>query len=149
MNKIRVLIIDEHPVVCQALALRLDAVPCISVVGSICEFNAGLSDATNLQPDVILLELKTRPDRRSRGSSLNPVKAISSLLSSSHSGVIVLTSYLDESERDEALEAGAKRYLLKDIDTSRLIAEIEAVAHAIPPIPSQAHRIDSQNSKQV
>lgn len=149
MDKIRVLIIDEHPVVCQALASRLDAVPSICVVGSICEFKAGLSDATNLQPDVILLELKTGPDRRSKGVGLNPVGAISALLSSSHSGVIVLTSYLDECERDEALGAGAQRYLLKDIDTGKLIAEIEAVARTMPRITSKAHTVDSRNSKQA
>jgi DNA-binding NarL/FixJ family response regulator len=43
-------------------------------------------------------------------------------------GIIVLTSYSDSDERESALQAGARRYLLKNIDTARLLIEIEAVA---------------------
>jgi DNA-binding response OmpR family regulator len=42
-------------------------------------------------------------------------------------GIIVLTSYADDDEHQAALEAGAKRYLLKHIDSASLTAEIEAV----------------------
>ncbi|MFW5940720.1 MAG: response regulator [Chloroflexota bacterium] len=150
MNEIRVLIIDEHPAVCQALASRLDSVPSIAVVGSMSEFAAGLLGANDLQPDVILLELKTRTDGSHARLGLDPVSAISTLLASSHSRIIVLTSYLDEGERDDALQAGAKRYLLKDIDTSRLISEIEAVACPecrVPPLKSR--RPDPSRSNHI
>jgi DNA-binding NarL/FixJ family response regulator len=40
--------------------------------------------------------------------------------------IVVLTSYLDADEQEEALQAGAARYLLKDIDTPQLAREIEA-----------------------
>ncbi|HSM55899.1 MAG TPA: response regulator transcription factor [Candidatus Sulfomarinibacteraceae bacterium] len=150
MNRIRVLIIDEHPAVCQALASRLDSVPTIAVVGSMSEFAAGLLGANDLQPDVILLELKTRTDGPHTRLGLDPVSAISTLLASSRGRIIVLTSYLDESERDEALQAGAKRYLLKDIDTSRLISEIEAVACPdcrVPPL--KQHRPNPSHNNHV
>lgn len=123
MKKIRLLIIDEHPAVCQALVTRLNAVTSIEVVGSASTYEEGLAGAGILKPDVILLELKGSGD-----NEIEPLHAISRLLVRGPAGVIVLTSYLDEMERRGALEAGARRYLLKDIDTARLVGEIEAVA---------------------
>ena len=43
----------------------------------------------------------------------------------------MLTSYAEDDEREAALAAGASRYLLKHIDTARLLSEIEAVAAEI------------------
>lgn len=123
MKKIRVLIIDEHPAVCQALSARLDAVPSLEVAGTACTLLEGVESAQLVQPDVILLELKSRGD-----NGIDAIDAVSRLLTCGPTGVIVLTSYLDVIEREDALEAGARRYLLKDIDTRRLIDEIEAVA---------------------
>ena len=128
IDRIRVLIIDEHPAVCQALSTRLAAVPTVTVVGSECDFNDGLAGARDLRPDVILVELKNINEKNGKSTSQDPTAIISSLLACCCSGVIVLTSYPDEQERSGALAAGARRYLLKDIDTVRLVAEIEAVA---------------------
>jgi DNA-binding NarL/FixJ family response regulator len=123
MEKIRVLIIDEHPAVCQALVVRLSAVSSIEVVGSASTYREGLKGSQIFQPDVILLELKGTGE-----NDIEPLDAVSGLLAGGPAGVIVLTSYLDESERAGALEAGALRYLLKEIDTTHLVGEIEAVA---------------------
>lgn len=129
MKKIRVLIIDEHPAVCRALTLRLDAVPSVDVIGSLCDFEEGLACSATLRPDVILMEIKGKCDDVARS-----LRAIALLVANRPAGIIVLTSYLDEAERDGALKAGAARYLLKDIDTERLVAEIEAVAGAAPAV---------------
>lgn len=123
MKKIRVMIIDEHPAVCRALTLRLDAVPSVDVIGSVCDFEEGLACSQALRPDVILIEIKGKYDDMARS-----LRAISRLVADRAAGIIVLTSYLDEAERDHALKAGAVSYLLKDIDTERLVTEIEAVA---------------------
>jgi DNA-binding NarL/FixJ family response regulator len=128
MKNIRVLIIDEHPAVCQALTSRLGAVPTVTVVGAVSDFSEGLCRLGELQPDVILLELKVKSKREERRRDLDPVVAINRLNESSGAGVIVLTTYLDDAERERALRAGARRYLLKQIDTARLVIEIEAVA---------------------
>lgn len=123
MKKIRVMIIDEHPAVCRALTLRLDAVASVDVIGSVCDFEEGLACSQALRPDVILIEIKGKCDDMARS-----LRAISRLVADRPAGIIVLTSYLDEAERDHALKAGAVSYLLKDIDTERLVTEIEAVA---------------------
>lgn len=135
MEKIRVLIIDEHPAVCQALAARLRAVPSIEVVGALSALPEGLESLDEAKADVVLLDVIDKA-----GGGPEVLSAILRLLASGRAGVIVLTSYVDEIERTHAMQAGARRYLLKDIDTLRLITEIEAVAReampALPLIPS-------------
>lgn len=143
LKKIRVLIIDEHPVVCRALTLRLDAVPNVDVIGSVCDFDEGLACSRALCPDVILVEIKGKCDDVARS-----LRAIGRLAAQRPAGIVVLTSYLDEAERDGALKAGAVRYLLKDIDTERLVSEIEAVADEPPTVPhSAAANRDSKGSR--
>jgi DNA-binding NarL/FixJ family response regulator len=100
----------------------------IKVIGATCDFTEGVKVAQFAQPDIILLELKASGHCGDQGPNLNPLAAISQLLQTGRSSVIILTSYLDEAELDTAIGAGAKRYLLKDIDTEKLVSEIEAVA---------------------
>lgn len=127
MDQIEVLIIDEHAAVCHALASRLSAVTSIRVVGATCDLGEGLCLAEMSRPDIILLELKWSDRIGNRRTFQDPDRAISKLLKAGGCSIIVLTSYLDEAEKDSAIAAGAKRYLLKDIDTGRLVTEIEDV----------------------
>ncbi len=133
MDKIQVLIIDEHSAVCRALASRLGAACSIRVVGATSDFAEGKCMAQSVRPDVTLLELKTGGGIRCR-RALDPLSAVSELLASGSGSVVVLTSYLDEVEAAAAIDAGAKRYLLKDIDTAGLVHEIEQVARAEPMV---------------
>ena len=148
IDKIRVLIIDEHRAVCQALSNRLNAAPTINVVGSEPDFIDGLAGARTLMPDVILLELKNLREGNGESRGSDPTAIISRLLECCTSAVIVLTSYADEQERSGALQAGARRYLLKDIDTVRLVAEIEAVALETRAMPPGAHARSQSEDEQ-
>lgn len=123
MKIIKVLIVDEYLAVRQALAARLRAFPHLEVVATEGDFDQGLKSAHTLQPDVVLLEIKGSGKLES-----NPVGAMNKALAGHPAGIIVLTSYADVDERKAALDAGARRYLLKHIDSARLLAEIEAVA---------------------
>ncbi len=123
MKRIKVLIVEDHPAVRQALAARLSSFPQIDVLAAPESLRQALKQAQRLKPDVILLELK--------GSSSNwpnPVGEMNKALAGHPAGIIVLTSYADGDEREAAQAAGARRYLLKQIDSARLISEIEAVA---------------------
>lgn len=126
MKIIKVLIVDEHLAVRQALAARLRAFSHIEVVATAQDFREGLECARTTRPDVILLELKG-------ASSLqpDPVGELKGALADHRAGIIVLTSYADDDEREAALSAGACRYLLKHIDSTRLLNEIEAVANEV------------------
>jgi DNA-binding NarL/FixJ family response regulator len=126
MEKIKVLIVDEYLAVRRALAARLSAFPHIDVIDTAIDIREGIDKARTLHPDVILLELK--------GPStllINPVSEMHQALAGHPAGIIVLTSYAEDDEREAALAAGASRYLLKHVDTARLLSEIEAVAAEI------------------
>lgn len=123
MNRIKVLIVEDHPAVRLALAARLDSFPQIDVLATPEGLRQALKQAQRLKPDVVLLELKGT-------SSIwpDPVGEMSKALAGHPTGIIVLTSYADADEREAAQAAGARRYLLKHIDSARLLSEIEAVA---------------------
>lgn len=125
MKQINVLIIENHVAVRRALAARLDSFSHINVVATTANFAEGLELVDRFRPDVILLELKG-----ARGL-LNPVGDMNQAIASYPAGIIVLTSYADDEEREAALQAGANRFLLKQIDSARLLHEIEAVANEV------------------
>jgi DNA-binding NarL/FixJ family response regulator len=122
MKTIKVLIIDEYVAVRRALAARLAAFPNIQVIAAAHDIHEGLEQAASLEPDVVLLELKG-----THKCSFDPVSEMRKVLSGHAAGIIVLTSYAEDEERESALAAGASRYLLKQIDSARLIDEIETV----------------------
>ncbi len=124
MTKIRVLIVDNHPVVREALAARLSSSPNIEVLATAPDVQESLCHATDITTDVILLD-----GRLVRGADrANVYGQMIRQLGTDQTAIIVLSTYADDKEREAVLRAGAKRYLLKDLDSAGLIAEIEAVA---------------------
>ena len=117
MGQTRLLIIDEHRAVRQALVSRLQQTGKLQVVGSTGSAEEGLLQVEALHPNIVLLETK-----RSDGTGLETCRRIAR--SHPKTIVIVLTSYDDEDERQAAYMAGATRYLLKDIDSTQLVFEI-------------------------
>ena len=117
MDRTRLLIIDEHEAVRQALISRLQQTGEVEVVGSTGSIEEGLLQVDALRPNVVLLETK-----RSDGMGLEMCRRIAR--SHSDTTVVVLTSYEDEEERQAVFMAGAARYILKDIDSAQLLCEI-------------------------
>lgn len=116
----RLLIIDDRESVRQALEARLGKAPEIELVGSTGSSQDGLCIVREHQPDVVLLEIKMAD-----GSGLDTCRQI--VAENAAISVIILTSYVDEAERQAAFRAGASRYILKDIDSQRLIKAIQTV----------------------
>jgi DNA-binding NarL/FixJ family response regulator len=134
VRKIRVLIVDENPEVRRALGAVLGGSARIEVLGSAQSYTAGLTVAETLRPDIVMLEPKSRGKRPAAA----PVDVMVRQLADRSAASIILTSYPLEEERESALRAGARRYLLKDINADRLISEIEAVAAELPAIPQDS-----------
>ena len=122
MAPARLLIIDDHDVVREALEARLRDAAELEVVGCTGCWRTGLRDAVRLRPEVVLLETK-----RSDGQGLDALRRLTEQCP--QTSVIVLTSYPDAEEQTEAHRIGAESYILKDIDTPQLVREIQAVAH--------------------
>jgi DNA-binding NarL/FixJ family response regulator len=119
MAPTRLLIIDDHDTVREALEARLHTTATVEIVGCTGCWESGLEEAVRLRPDVVLLEIK-----RSDGQGLEALRRLTQQCPST--SVVVLTSYRDTDEQTEARSIGAVRYLLKDIDTPQLVREIHA-----------------------
>jgi DNA-binding NarL/FixJ family response regulator len=119
-DRIRVLVVDDHPVVRQGLRTFLDLQPDITVVGEASDGDTGVAAAAELRPDVILLDL------RMPGS--DGIAALHGLREHEvASRVLVITSFTEPSAVLPAVQAGAAGYVYKDIDPPALAAAIRAV----------------------
>ena len=115
---IKVLVVDDHPVVRQGLRTFLDLQEDITVVGESADGESCVDDAERLRPDVILLDLRM-PGADGvtalRGLRDNPAR------------VLVVTSYTEPSAVLPAVRAGAAGYVYKDVDPPALAAAIRSV----------------------
>jgi DNA-binding NarL/FixJ family response regulator len=119
---IRVLIIDGHEAVRRALRIRLSVTHHLEIVGVCQDPQDAVELILNKRPDVVLLGLHRSSDRE-----LALMARSVHEMSSGGTRVIALAPYADAVERELLLNAGAKRYLLKHINSDRLIGEIESV----------------------
>lgn len=118
---IRVLIVDDHAVVRQGLRLLLDAQSHIEVVGEAPDGEMAIQMARTLKPDVILMDLLM--------PGMSGVEAIRQLQTFNlPSRVLVLSSSLEDQLVKQALQAGARGYILKASRSSELVQAIERVA---------------------
>ncbi len=120
MRDIRVLVVDDHPVVRQGLRSLLSQYPDIQVVGEAKGGPTTLELVAKLQPDVILLDI-----RLAGSSGLNLARQLRHAHPRSH--IIILTSYDNESYLLEAAQAGVRGYLLKGASAEVLADTIRAV----------------------
>jgi DNA-binding NarL/FixJ family response regulator len=125
--KIRVMICDGHEAVRAALRVRLSVPEHLEIIGVCSEPVEAVDLICTARPDVVLLGL-----HRSSDSEMARVVQFVSAMSSSTIYVVVLAPYVDAIEREILLDAGAKRYLLKHINSDQLIKEIENVVAGMP-----------------
>jgi DNA-binding NarL/FixJ family response regulator len=115
---IRILLVDDHPVVRQGLRGMLVADDLV-VVGDAGSGREAITQAAALRPDVVLMDL--------RMPEMDGVAATAKIVGTGPR-VLVLTTYETDSDILRAVEAGASGYLLKDSTTEDLIAAIRAAA---------------------
>jgi DNA-binding NarL/FixJ family response regulator len=118
---IRILLVDDHPVVRLGLRGMLDAEPDLSVVGEASCADDGVARAIELVPDLVLMDL-----RMPGGDGVEATARILAVLP--RTKVMVLTTF--ETDRDilRAIEAGACGYLLKDASPAQLADAVRAAA---------------------
>ncbi|MEV4188295.1 response regulator transcription factor [Streptosporangium canum] len=132
---LRLMIVDDHPVVREGLRGMLEADPGITVVGEAASGDEAVARAGELRPDVILMDLRM-PD----GDGVSATGRI--LAERPESRVIVLTTYETDQDIVRAVEAGAAGYLLKDTSRADLLAAIVSAARGETVLsPSVATRL--------
>jgi DNA-binding NarL/FixJ family response regulator len=132
---IKLLIVDDHPVVRDGLSAMFERDPEFEVLGQASDGAAGVQMAQALHPDVILMDL--------RMPGMDGVSAITEL-ARRHSAarILVLTTYDNDSHVLPAIEAGATGYLLKDSPRDELLRAVRAAAHGDAVLaPSVAARL--------
>ena len=117
---IRVYIIDEHSAVRMNLVRRLSAAEGILVVGDSGEARVALDELRTLRPDVVLIEVKMK-----RADGVGVCARAACL--DHRLKVVVSTIYADTEEQRRVHKAGAVAYLLKDLDTPRLVERLKAL----------------------
>jgi DNA-binding NarL/FixJ family response regulator len=138
---IRLLIVDDHPVVRDGLRVTFTGEPDIEVVGEAANGLQAVERVRSLGANVVLMDL--------RMPELDGVRAIRRLRESSPDArVLVLTTFDTDSDVLPAIEAGATGYLLKDAPTEELLRAVRA-AHQGQSVlsPSVANRLIGQVRK--
>ena len=120
---IRLLVVDDQPLVRAGLRMVFEPEPDVEIVGEAADGDEGVRLARDLQPDLVLM------DMRMPGS--DGIQATSAILGEAPDGptrVLVLTTYDYDEYVFEALRAGASGFLLKDAPPEALVAAVRAVA---------------------
>jgi DNA-binding NarL/FixJ family response regulator len=138
VTPIRLLIVDDHPVVRDGLRGMLAGDPDFEVVGEAADGTEALATVGSLRPDVILMDL--------RMAGMGGAAAIRALADDGvPAKVLVLTTYDTDSDVVQALEAGATGYVLKDTPRDELVRAIRAAARGEAVLaPSVAARLVNQ-----
>lgn len=134
VETVRVLIVDDHPVVRNGLRAMLDGEDGIEVVGEAPDGRAAVARAEADTPDVILMDLRM-PD----GDGVSAIREL--VRRGTRSNVLVLTTYDTDHEVLAAIDAGATGYLLKDAPRDDLFRAVRAAARGetvlAPSVASQ------------
>jgi DNA-binding NarL/FixJ family response regulator len=118
---IRILVVDDHPVVRDGVAGRLAAEPDFEVVGEADNGPDAVRRTAELDPDVVVLDL-----RMPGGGGVDAVRAMQR--QRLRAAVLVLTTYDTDADMVSAIEAGATGYLLKDSPPEVLVAAVRSTA---------------------
>ena len=119
-SPIRVLLVDDHQVVRRGLRTFLEVQPDIEVVGEAGDGDEGVLRAQELNPDVILMDVKM--------PGTDGIAALRKLREEgSKARVLVVTSFTEQRTVVPALRAGAAGYVYKDVDPEALAGAIRSV----------------------
>ena len=130
LSAIRVLSVDDHPLLRDGLAALISNRPGMVLVAQASSAQEGIAEFRKHQPDVTLMDLRL-PDK----SGIEAMRTIRAEFPEAR--IIVLTTFEGDVEIQRALEAGARAYILKNMPPKELLEVIEQVHAGKKRIPSQ------------
>jgi DNA-binding NarL/FixJ family response regulator len=131
---IRVLLVEDHPVVRAGLSELLSGTPDIEVVGMAPNGREALPLVEEMQPDVVLMDV-SMPEM----DGIEATRRIAR--SGSSSKVVMLSSFSDRKGILAAIDAGASGFLLKDAEPAELFRGVRAAAAGEAPLAPKAARV--------
>jgi two-component system, NarL family, response regulator LiaR len=129
MDKIKILIVDDHPMMREALRTALAEETDMQVVGEASNGTEGVRFAAELKPDLIIMDLLMP-----KMDGLEAIAAICSV--NPQAKIMVSTSLEDEEKILAAIQAGALGYFPKTAPRSYLLEAIRKVADGVPYLPA-------------
>ncbi len=135
MTQLRLVLVDDHPVVRTGLRGMFESDPGFAVVGEAADGAEAVECVADLRPDVVLMDLQM--------PVVDGVEAIRRIRAlAGPPPVLVLTTYDSDVQILRAIEAGAAGYLLKDAPRETLFAAVRSVAAGGSPLaPTVAARL--------
>lgn len=119
---VRVLIVDDHPLMRTGLTALFDTDPTIEVVGAVGTTQQGLVEVGRTNPDVVLMDLQF--NRVFEGAqATRDIRALPN-----PPAVLILTNFDTDADIVTAIEAGAAGYLLKDVAPDDITGAVHAAA---------------------
>ena len=128
---IRLLIIDDHEMVREGLKAMLTAEPDFTIVGDAANADQAFALIERQRPDVILLDV-----RLPGASGIEVCRTVTERYP--EIAVIILTTFTDESLVEQCIKAGARGFIVKDIERFDLKRSIRAVARGEAAIDTKA-----------
>ncbi len=129
MTKIKLLVVDDHPLMREALVAALNEEADMEVIGEAAEGNAALRLVAAGQPDVILMDLLM--------AGMGGLEAVAEICTANpQAKILVVSSSEDENHVRAAIEAGALGYFPKTAPRQYLLEAIRKVADGVPYLPA-------------
>jgi DNA-binding NarL/FixJ family response regulator len=129
MDKIRILIVDDHPMMREALQTALSEEADLEVVGEACDGNEALALVEQFRPDLILMDLLM--------PGMDGLEAITRIYGANPQARILVVSSLEDQDKVLAtIQAGALGYFPKAASRAFLLEAIRKVADGIPYLPA-------------
>ena len=122
MDKLTILIADDHPVFRKGVRALLASMPTTELVGEATTGEEAIHLAEKLQPDVIRMDLQMPG-----GGGLRAIRQI--VQNSPHIRILVITMFEDDDSVFAAMRGGARGYVLKDMDDEKITRAILAVGN--------------------
>jgi DNA-binding NarL/FixJ family response regulator len=122
---VKLLLVDDHPLVRDGVRVRLEAVPHFEVVGEAGDADAALQAARTLSPDLALMDIGMR--------GMNGIALTEKFAEAFPEIAVLVLSMHDNLEYvRQVIRAGARGYVLKDAPASELVEAIDAVLAGRP-----------------
>ncbi len=121
-ERIRILIVDDHPLIREGLRAVLETQPDLELVGEACDGYEAVREALAVKPDVILMDLALP-----RKDGIEAMREI--LRAAPGIKVLVLSNYLEDEKVFGALKAGAKGYILKETGSQEVRQSVRNIYH--------------------
>ena len=119
-QRIRLLLVDDHALLRQALRALLDGQDALEVIGEATNGREAVEAAEQLRPDVVLMDMVM--------PGLNGIEATRQIMRRASScRVLILTAYLEDERLLQALRSGAAGYVVKNSDLDELLLAIQSV----------------------